>query len=218
MKLKILITDPISKRGKRQFNKNHFEVIDQSNSKDMIEEVIDQIHAWIIRSGTVITEKQIKKAKNLQVIGRAGVGVDNISIDAATKNGIVVMNVPDGNSISAAEHTIAMILALSRNLHTGHITLNEGKWDRANLIGNELKDKVVGIVGLGKIGREVIDRVLPFKVRVLGFDPYINKSLFNDDKVKIVDLDTLTKESDIISIHVPLNESTRDLFDLKEFK
>ena len=79
---------------------------------------------------------------------------------------------------------IAMILALSRNLHTGHITLNEGKWDRANLIGNELKDKVVGIVGLGKIGREVIDRVLPFKVRVLGFDPYINKSLFSDDKVK----------------------------------
>ena len=136
--------------------------------------------------------------------------MDNISIDAATKNGIVVMNVPDGNSISAAEHTIAMILALSRNLHTGHITLNEGKWDRANLIGNELKDKVVGIVGLGKIGREVIDRLLPFKVRVLGFDPYINKSLFNDDKVKIVDLDTLTKESDIISIHVPLNESMRE--------
>ena len=218
MKFKILITDPISKRGKRQFNENHFEVIDQSNSENTIEEVIDQIHAWIIRSGTVISEKQIKKAKNLQVIGRAGVGVDNISIDAATKNGIVVMNVPDGNSISAAEHTIAMILALSRNLHTGHITLNEGKWDRANLIGNELKDKVVGIVGLGKIGREVIDRVLPFKVRVLGFDPYINKSLFNDDKVKIVDLDTLTKESDIISIHVPLNDTTRDLFDFKRIQ
>ena len=149
----------LSNPASKEFEK----LLNSQLSKNTIEEVIDQIHAWIIRSGTVITEKQIKKAKNLQVIGRAGVGVDNISIDAATKNGIVVMNVPDGNSISAAEHTIAMILALSRNLHSGHITLNEGKWDRANLIGNELKDKVVGIVGLGKIGREVIDRALPFR-------------------------------------------------------
>ena len=138
MKYKILITDPISDRGKKKFNKKHFELIDRSNSKDTVEEIIDKIHAWIIRSGTVITEEDIKKARNLQVIGRAGVGIDNISIDIATKSGIVVMNVPDGNSISAAEHTIAMMLALSRNLHIGHITLNNGKWERAHLIGNEL--------------------------------------------------------------------------------
>ena len=218
MKYKILITDPISNRGKKKFNKKYFELIDRSNSKDTVEEIIDKIHAWIIRSGTVIAEGDIKKARNLQVIGRAGVGVDNISIDIATKNGIVVMNVPDGNSISAAEHTIAMMLALSRNLHIGHITLNKGKWERAHLIGNELKGKVIGIVGLGKIGREVIDRVLPFKVKILGFDPYINKSLFKNDKVKIVDLDTLTKESDIISIHIPLNNSTKDLFDFKRIQ
>jgi len=218
MKYKILITDPISDRGKKKFNKKYFELIDRSNSKDTVEKIIDKIHAWIIRSGTIITGEDIKKARNLQVIGRAGVGVDNINIDIATKSGIVVMNVPDGNSISAAEHTIAMMLALSRNLHIGHITLNNGKWERADLIGNELKGKVIGIVGLGKIGREVIDRILPFKVKVLGFDPYINKSLFKNDKVKIVDLDTLTKESDIISIHIPLNNSTKDLFDFKRIQ
>ena len=218
MKYKVLITDPISDSGIKILKNNNCEVINKIDSKDTIDEIIDQIDAWIIRSGTQISEDYIHKAKHLQIIGRAGVGVDNIDIKTATKYGIVVMNVPDGNSISAAEHTMAMMLALSRNLHLGHITLGQGLWERANLVGNELRGKVLGVVGLGKIGREVIDRVLSFGVKVLGYDPYVNKSLYNEDRVEIVDIDQLTKESDIITLHVPLNDSTRNLFDLKRIK
>ncbi len=218
MKYKVLITDPISDSGIKILQDNNCEVIDKINGKDSINSIIDKIDAWIIRSGTQISEDYIKSAKQLKIIGRAGVGVDNIDIKTATKNGIVVMNVPDGNSISAAEHTLAMILALSRNLHLGHSTLAQGLWERSNLVGNELKGKTLGVVGLGKIGREVIERALSFGLKILGYDPYVNKELYNEERVEIVDLNTLTKKSDIITLHVPLNDSTRDLFDLKRIK
>ena len=145
MKYKVLVTDPISDSGIKILENHNCEVINRIDAKDTIDNIIDQIDAWIIRSGTQISEDYINKAKKIQVIGRAGVGTDNIDIKAATKNGIVVMNVPDGNSISAAEHTMAMILALSRNLHLGHITLEKGLWERANLVGNELNGKVLGL-------------------------------------------------------------------------
>ena len=218
MKYKVLVTDPISDSGIKILENHNCEVINRIDTKDTIDNIIDQIDAWIIRSGTQISEDHINKAKKIQVIGRAGVGIDNIDIKAATKNGIVVMNVPDGNSISAAEHTMAMILALSRNLHLGHITLEKGLWERANLIGNELNGKVLGVVGLGKIGKEVIDRALSFGLKILGYDPYVNKDLYSENTIEIVDIDRLTKESDIITLHVPLNDSTRDLFDLKRIK
>ena len=218
MKYKVLITDPISDSGVRILENNNCEIINKVNDKKNIDKTINQIDAWIIRSGTQISKEHISKAKKLQIIGRAGVGVDNIDINAATKYGIVVMNVPDGNSISAAEHTMAMILALSRNLHLGHITLKEGLWERANLIGNELRGKKIGVVGLGKIGREVIDRALSFGVKILGYDPYVNKDLYSQDNIEIVDIDRLTRESDIVTLHVPLNDSTKNLFDLKRIK
>tara|TARA_Y100001934_G_scaffold55912_1_gene68989 strand:- start:12499 stop:14076 length:1578 start_codon:yes stop_codon:yes gene_type:complete len=218
MKYKILITDPISDSGIKILSDNNCEIIDKINSKDKLDDVIDKVDGWIIRSGTQISGDDIKKAKKLQVIGRAGVGVDNINIKSATKNGVVVMNVPDGNSISAAEHTMAMILGLSRNLHLGHITLQKGLWERANLVGNEVRDKTLGVVGLGRIGREVIERALSFGMNILGYDPYVNKDLFNNDRVKIVDIDELTKNSDIITLHVPLNDSTKDLFDFNRMK
>tara|TARA_X000000368_G_scaffold110333_1_gene85846 strand:+ start:754 stop:2331 length:1578 start_codon:yes stop_codon:yes gene_type:complete len=218
MKYKVLVTDPISDSGIKILENHNCEVINRIDTKDTIDNIIDQIDAWIIRSGTQISEDYINKAKKIQVIGRAGVGTDNIDIKAATKNGIVVMNVPDGNSISAAEHTMAMILALSRNLHLGHITLEKGLWERANLVGNELNGKVLGVVGLGKIGKEVIDRALSFGLKILGYDPYVNKDLYSENTIEIVDIDRLTKESDIITLHVPLNDATRDLFDLKRIK
>jgi len=213
MKYKVLITDPISDSGINIFKNNNFEIIDRIDSKDKLDDIIDTIDAWIIRSGTKISQDHIKAAKKLQVIGRAGVGIDNIDIKTATKYGVVVMNVPDGNSISAAEHTMAMMLTLSRNIHLGHTTLQGGKWERANLVGNELRNKTLGVVGLGRIGREVIDRALSFNMKILGYDPYVNQDLFDVDKVKIVDLDKLTKNSDIITVHVPLNDSTKNLFD-----
>ena len=215
MKYKILVTDPISDTGISILKDNDCEVIDCTEDKSKISDIIHEIDGWIIRSGTQITPDNIQSAKKLQVIGRAGVGIDNINLSSATKYGVVVMNVPDGNSISAAEHTMAMILTLSRNVHIGHSTLNEGSWERANLVGNELRNKTLGVVGLGRIGREVISRALSFDMKILGYDPYVNKELFNNDKVEIVDIDELTKNSDIITLHVPLNDSTKDLFDSK---
>jgi len=213
---KVLITDPISETGIELFRDNNFEIIDRINDKNNLDDIISSISVWIIRSGTSINESHIKAATNLKVIGRAGVGVDNIDIKSATKNGVVVMNVPDGNSISAAEHTLALMLALSRNVHIGHKTLGDNNWERANLVGNELKNKTLGVVGLGRIGREVIKRALSFDMSIIGFDPYVNEDLFDNENIKISDLDFLIKNSDIITVHVPLNESTKDLFDAKQ--
>ena len=219
MSIKVLITDPISDKGLEILKKNNIEALYKVNNEiDKNEDLLENIDGWIIRSGTNVTKKHLSKAKKLQIIGRAGVGVDNINIDAATSNGVVVMNVPDGNTVSAAEHTLAMILALSRNIHTGHLTLSNGIWDRHKLTGTELQGKVLGVVGLGKIGREVIDRALSFNIKILGFDPYVNKDLFDPKQVEIVTLDDLTKRSDYISIHVPKNKSTENLFDLKRIK
>ena len=142
MKYKILVTDPISDTGISILKDNDCEIIDCTNDKSKIPDIIHEIDGWIIRSGTQITPDDIQSAKKLQVIGRAGVGIDNINLSSATKYGVVVMNVPDGNSISAAEHTMAMILTLSRNIHIGHSTLNKGSWERANLVGIELRNKI----------------------------------------------------------------------------
>ena len=218
MKYKVLITDPISDSGIKLLKDNDCEIIDRSNSSKSINNIIETIDAWIIRSGTKILKSDIQKAKNLKIIGRAGVGVDNIDINTATKYGIVVMNVPDGNSISAAEHTLAMILALSRNLHLGHESLIKGKWERSNLVGNEIRNKTLGVIGLGKIGNEVIDRALSFRLKILGYDPYIDKDKYHNERVTIVSLDELIANSDIITLHVPLNDSTKNLINLKKIK
>lgn len=219
MSIKILVTDPLSDNGLELLKKSKFEVIYKPNdSIDDIFTILDDIDGWIIRSGTTILKEHILKAKKLQIIGRAGVGTDNIDIEAATLNGVIVMNVPDGNTISAAEHTIAMISTLSRNIQLGHMGLMNGNWDRHKLVGNELRRKTLGIVGLGKIGREVIKRALAFDMNILGFDPYVSQEHFDESEVKVVSLDELTKNSDFVSLHVPLNDATRDLFDLDRMK
>tara|TARA_B100001094_G_scaffold327977_1_gene387387 strand:+ start:558 stop:2138 length:1581 start_codon:yes stop_codon:yes gene_type:complete len=219
MSIKVLITDPISEKGLDILKQNNIEVLYKVNNEIVDNEnLLKDIDGWIIRSGTNINEKYLLKAEKLQIIGRAGVGVDNINIDAATSNGVVVMNVPDGNTVSAAEHTLAMILALSRNIHTGHSTLSDGIWDRHKLTGTELQGKFLGVVGLGKIGREVIDRALSFNMKILGFDPYVNQELFDSKEVEIVSLDDLTKRSDYVTIHVPKNKSTHNLFDLNRLR
>ena len=215
MSYKVLVTDPISQNGLDVLEKSGIEVLNMPNAKrEDIYKVISGIQGWIVRSGTNISAEDIKKASDLQIIGRAGVGVDNIDISEATNQGVIVMNMPDGNTISAAEHTMAMISCLSRNIHQGHLGLASGSWDRHKLVGNELRSKVLGVVGLGRIGREVIDRAIGYDMQILGYDPYVNQEMFStDDKVKVVDLDYLTENSDIITIHVPLIESTKNLFD-----
>ena len=213
---KVLVTDPISQNGLDLLKKSNIEVINMPNPSDKeLEKVITDIHGWIVRSGTTISSNYIKKAPNLQIIGRAGVGVDNIDIDESTNHGIIVMNMPDGNTISAAEHTMAMISCLNRNIQLGHMGLMSGSWDRHKLIGSELQGKTLGVIGLGRIGREVIKRAISYEMNILGYDPYVNQDMFEEDKIKVVDLDFLTKNSDVITIHVPLIESTKNLFNAK---
>ena len=215
---KVLITDPISDKGLDILIDAGIELIyGQNYNDDQIKNTLSTIDGWLIRSGTKITEDHLLLAKKLQVIGRAGVGTDNIDIKAATNMGVIVMNMPDGNTISAAEHTIALISALSRNIHLGHLGLINSEWNRHSLVGNELRGKVLGVVGLGRIGREVIKRALGFEMKILGYDPFLNKEMFDPEKIKVVDLDDLTRNSDFITVHVPLTENTIDLFDSEKF-
>ena len=186
MSFKILITDPLSDRGIEFLEKSGLEVIYKPNAeKNEIQDCLGFIDGWIIRSGTKISKENILDAKKLQIIGRAGVGTDNIDIESATQSGVVVMNVPDGNTISAAEHTIAMMLSLSRNIQFGHMSLVQGVWNRHKLVGNELQNKILGVVGLGKIGREVIKRALSFDMKIVGYDPYVTQDSFDQNEVKV---------------------------------
>ncbi len=212
--MRVVISDPISEDGLRILKDNNIEVIDASGQNiDENFSHIRKVDGWIVRSGTTLDSKIIEKADNLSVIGRAGVGVDNIDISAATRRGIVVMNTPDANTISAAEHTMALILALSRNVSSGHHGLSKGQWNRHSLIGSELHGKTIGIVGLGKIGKEVIQRSKAFNMRILGYDPFIPDDFFREDELKLCDLEYLIKKSDYITLHIPLTNETKDLFD-----
>ena len=217
--IQILVTDPLSDAGISVLENAKIKVVVDSNAnKQDLLKIVPEIDGWIIRSGTIIDKDLIHAAKKLQVIGRAGVGVDNIDLPAATQKGIIVMNTPDVNTVSAAEHTIGIMLSLARNISIASQRLNSGKWDRNNLVGTELRNKTIGIVGLGKIGREVMTRCLSFGMRVIGCDPYITDNIFSSDDVRLTDLDTLTKESDFISVHVPKLDSTNNLFDLERIK
>jgi len=212
--MKILVSDPITENGLAVLKNANFDIVELPNgSPEEKAEACKDAHGWIIRSGTKITAAMIETAKNLQVIGRAGVGVDNIDIQEATNRGVVVMNNPDGNTISAAEHTMAMMMALSRNIQLGHMNLINGEWNRSSLVGNELKGKTLGIVGLGRIGREVIKRAIGMEMKILGHDPFVNQDVFDPETVTLVDLDTLTKDSDYITLHLPLLDTTKNLFD-----
>ena len=211
--MKVIVSDPISEEGIKILKDSNIEVIDGfENNFDRSNEHIKTANGWIIRSGTILDSKIIEKAVKLSVIGRAGVGVDNIDISAATRRGIVVMNTPDANTISAAEHTMALILALSRNVSFGHSELSRGEWNRHLLIGSELYGKTIGIVGLGKIGREVMRRSKAFNMQILGYDPFISHDFFRADELEICDLEYLIEKSDYITLHLPLTNDTKNLF------
>ena len=216
---KILVSDPIADKGIEVLENAGFEVIYNPNpSNDELQSYLSDIDAWVIRSGTKISSEELSDTRNLKVIGRAGVGVDNIDIKSATNKGIIVMNMPDGNTISAAEHTMAMMMALSRNIQIGHMTIINGEWSRKTLVGSELKGKILGVIGLGRIGREVIKRALGLEMKIIGYDPFVNEDVFDSENIEIMDLDELTKISDYISLHIPLIESTQYLFDIDRLK
>ncbi|MFQ5963349.1 MAG: phosphoglycerate dehydrogenase [Candidatus Scalinduaceae bacterium] len=187
-------------------------------SPEELKKEIGEYDGLIIRSNTKSTSEVIENATKLRAICRAGVGVDNVDVSAATKKGIMVMNTPGGNATSTAEHTITLLLALSRNIPQACNSVREGKWERKKFIGFQISGKVLGVVGLGRIGKEVAKRGLALEMRVIGYDPFISSetiSKWNIHQVK--NLDELLGQSDYISLHVPLRNETRNLIATREF-
>ncbi|MGD1876579.1 MAG: phosphoglycerate dehydrogenase, partial [Kiloniellaceae bacterium] len=168
-----------------------------------------------IRSATMVMAYFIAAAYNLMVVGRAGIGVDNVDIPAATGRGIVVMNTPDGNSITTAEHTIAMIFALAREIPAANRSTQDGKWEKSRFMGTELTGKTLGIIGCGNIGAIVADRAQGLKMRVIAYDPFLSPDRARDLDVEKVELDALLKRADIITLHVPMTDQTRGIIDAK---
>lgn len=177
--------------------------------------IIPEYHGMIVRSATKVTRELMQAAKNLKVVGRAGVGVDNIDLKAATELGVLVMNTPDGNTISTAEHTCGMLMALSRNIPNAVQSVKEGRWDRKSFVGIEVFDKTLGIVGLGKIGSTVAKRMNAFGMHVIGYDPFTTPERAAEMEVELVSLEELLKRADFITLHTPLTDKTKGLISMK---
>ena len=163
-----------------------------------------------------VTKDIINSASKLKVIGRAGVGLDNVDLESATAKGIIVMNTPAGNTISTAEHTMSMLMCLARGIASADVSIKSGEWKRSKFMGVELYGKTLGVIGLGRIGKEVSKRALSFEMKVIAYDPFLSKEVANDLGIEVVELEELFKRSDFISAHTPLTEETRHLISDKE--
>lgn len=212
--VKILVADPISESGFQVFQGNGKFQIDarQKLPLEELKKAVADVDAIIVRSETKITAEVMAAGPKIKIVGRAGVGVDNIDVVAASRQGIVVVNVPGGNTISAAEHTVAMLLALSRNIPQANESLRQGEWKRSKFTGTEIQGKILGLIGLGRIGREVAKRCQSFGMSVIGFDPYTSEEYAKNFNIKLTTLEELYAQADYISVHVPLNDSTKHLF------
>lgn len=215
---KVLISDPITAAGVELFKEAGFEVeVKTDHTKEELIAKIKDFDALIVRSQTKVTAEIIAAADKLRVIGRAGVGVDNVDVEAATKKGIIVLNAPDGNTISTAELSVAMLLALSRNIPQAHASLKNGAWDRKKYTGVEVNGKTLGIVGMGRIGTEVAKRMLAMGMNINAFDPFLTNEKAESLGVKLVNLETIITQSDFITVHTPLTNETKGLFGAAEF-
>ncbi|HML26295.1 MAG TPA: hydroxyacid dehydrogenase, partial [Methanomethylovorans sp.] len=173
--------------------------------------------ALVIRSGTQVTRKVIEATRNLKIIGRAGVGVDNVDVEAATEKGIIVTNAPEGNMLSAAEHTIAMMMSMARNIPQANASMKAGKWERKNFMGVEVNGKVLGVIGLGRIGAEVAKRAQGLNMTIMGYDPYISKEKAQELGIKLATVKEIAENADFITVHTPLTKETRNILDTEEF-
>lgn len=219
MAYSVLITDSVDPICVDMLKQKGIEAnVQLKKSPDELKELAKTADGWIIRSGTTITGDLIEAAKKLRVIGRAGVGVDNVDLDTATRKGVLVINAPDGNTISTAEHTCAMLMAIARHIPQASASLASGKWDKKRFTGSELNEKTLGIVGLGKIGRTVAERMKGFEMVILGYDPLVTPDVAERLGVKLVPLDELFAESDFITFHTPLNDATRGILNRESLK
>ena len=217
--MKVLVADPLSEQGLALFrNEPDIEADVKTGLKpEEIIEIIGDYDGMVVRSETRVTEAIIEAAKKLKVIGRAGVGLDNVDVPAATRKGIIVMNVPGGNTISTAEHTMAMLLALTRNIPQAVSSLKSGKWERKKFTGAELMSKKLGVIGLGRIGQEVAKRADSFGMEILAYDPYLTMERAEQLGVKVLELNDIFAQADYITVHVPLTKETKGLISGPQF-
>ena len=219
MTYKVLVPDNVHPSALEILNAAEgLEVIAPGQMKrDELLAALPEADALIIRSASKMDAEALGVATKLKLIARAGVGVDNVDLTVATEHGVIVMNTPDGNTISTAEMTIGLMLALARQIPQAHITMNDGKWDRKKFMGVELRGKTLGVVGFGRIGRAVAKRALAFEMTVIAFDPYIPADVAADLGVELVDLDTLYGRSDFITLHAVLTDETRGMINAETF-
>jgi len=215
--MKVLVIDTIAQEGIAYLTERGFEV-DQVSSKlpkDELHARLADYEAIVTRSSTAVTPELLGRARRLRILGRAGVGVDNIDVDACSRQGVVVVNAPYGNVVSAAEHTVGMLLALVRKIPAAHDSLKRLEWDRG-IYGSELYRKTAGVLGLGKVGSRVAARLRAFDMEILVYDPFIPESRARDLGVRLTDLQTVLSRADILTVHVPLTDETENMIGARE--
>src|SRR5205814_1168324 len=222
--MNVMICDPISPKGialLQQQPEFKVTVLGKRLAEAELLPLVGEVAAMVVRSETKVTKRVIEAAPELRVVGRAGVGVDNVDVETATQRGIVVMNTPGGNTISTAELTFAMLMALARKIPQAHASMKAGQWNRKEFQGVELYNKTLGILGLGRIGSEVARRAVAFGMRVLAYDPYLAlsraKALEVELQVELVELDELYARSDLITVHMPMSDETRGMINAPAF-
>ena len=214
---KVLVSDKLAEEGIEILRTVAEVDVNTGLSEDELCGIIGDYDALVVRSGTQVTAKVLEAAKKLQIVGRAGVGVDNVDVPVATERGVIVVNSPGGNTIAAAEHTVAMLLALSRNIPQAYESMRAKLWDRNKFVGNEVYKKTLGILGLGKIGQEVAKRCQSFGMKVIANDPFISTEAAGAAGVELVELDECLKRSDYLSLHLPKNKDTVGMIGAAEF-
>ncbi len=213
--MRILVAESIAEEGLARLREGHEVDVRTGLSPEALRDAIGAYEALVVRSQVQADADLIAAGTRLQVIGRAGVGVDNVDLEAATRSGITVVNAPTGNTIAAAEHTMALLLGLARRVAAADASMRRGEWKRAQFQGVELRGRTLGIVGLGKIGMAIADRARAFEMTLLGSDPYVSPEQAARHGIELADLDTLLARADAITVHVPLTRATRGLIDAK---
>src|ERR1051326_8906729 len=218
MSFKIFVADDVSDGGLEPLRATGFAVEKKTGlTGPALAEALLNCDGLIVRSETKVTADLLANANSLRVIGRAGVGVDNIDVNAATIRGIVVMNAPDGNTITTAEHTIALLISLARSIPQANGSLNAGRWERKKFIGVELQGKTLGIIGLGRIGRVVASRARAMGMLIVAYDPFIAPEQARDLEIELAPLDDVYARADFLTVHTPLTAETRGLIDREVF-
>ena len=217
--MNILVSDSLSPRGVAVLEQGGFHV--DVKTKLPKEQLLEEIKAYdgiVVRSGTKVTADVIDAGSRLKIIGRAGTGLDNVDCDAATRRGIVVMNTPGGNTITTAEHTIALLVSMSRKIPQAVVSTKAGKWEKTKFMGTELYNKTLGLVGLGQIGTYVTKLAQGLAMQVIGYDPYLSPGRAREMGIQTVALDELFRRADFISVHTPLTNETRSLINAQAIR